>query len=283
MKYTTRQSFILCFIVVICVILSLIFADFLIALLIFITVVLLYLFSIKSKCSLLLKTLSLFVFFHFLIFPILYVILIKLDSQSFMFDSVIEQHEITNKKNEIEEKYKIKDLINDKKIASKLLKTNNTYLDSTFKYIDKDNIVFIDSFMLHKTSVYIFRGYPSASYATLSICNMKGEIQANILGEYGNNISKDLTIREFLTIKLSQIKYVSTNLNEDNIKVKNKEIWCYRRIIAYSINIFDTDNMKPKTKISNILFFVHKLFIGIFILAIIATAFYDFLIDKCKS
>lgn len=262
------------------VFLSSISTDFFITIIILSVSVFLFLFALKSKYDLLLKTLSIFVIIHFLIFPYVYVLFLKHDPSSFSIDLEIEQNEILIAQQEIQEKYRINDLETTKGIIIKLLNNNNPYLDSTFNYINQDNIVFIDSVILHKTATYIEEGPPSAGFSTLSICDIEGQNIANIVGEYGNNISKQLTIREFLKDELSKITETFSKLNHDKKKIEDKNIWTYRKILAYSLNIFDTDNMKPITRFANAIFFFHKFFVVIFILGIIGSTFHDLLTKK---
>ena len=253
---------------------AIISTDLLITLFFVLVLVLLFFLAPKSKSPLLLRTLSVFILFHFIVFPYLYVMLLKFDSNALVFDSVIEQNEITNAQKEIQENYEIDQMLINKTVVLKLLSSNNSYLDSSFQFINGDNIVFVDSFMLHKTYVYREKG-PPIGWNGVSICDHKGQNLTRLKGE-----TNKLTIREFLAKELVGIEEISLNLFSDQKRVDNKEIWSYRRILAYSINIFDTGNLNPKTKLSNLLFFIHKWLVKILLLGIIVTVFYQFLIAK---
>lgn len=260
-------------------ILSTLSIDIFITLIMFSVSTFLFLFALKSKYDLLLKTLSFFILFHFIVFPYLYVVLIKIDSKAFHVDSEIEKNELIIAEHELNEKYEMMILSKGEEVAMRLLDSKNTYLDSSFNYLNNDNILSVDTFLLHKSTIYKNMGHPSAGFSTLSICDNKGINIVNLTGGYGNKISDDLTLKEFLNHQLETIRKTNNKFEADKYKIKEKDIWSYRRILAYSINIFETDNLKPKTKSANIIFFIHKFFVAIFILGIIGTSFYEFLIE----
>jgi len=239
----------------------------------------LFLFALKSKYDLLLKTLSFFVLFHLLVFPFVYVILIKIDSKAFHIDTEIEKNELVIAQQELSEKYELMILSNGEGVAMRLLDSKSTYLDSSFNYLNNDNILSIDTFLLHKSTIYKNMGHPSAGFSTLSICDSNGINIVNLIGDYGNKISDDLTLKEFLSYQIESIRKTNDKLAVDKDKIEEKDIWSYRRILAYSINIFETDNLKPMTKSANIIFFIHRFIVAIFILGIIGTSFYEFLIE----
>lgn len=243
----------------------------------------LFWYSTQSKFTLLLKIFSIFVLLHFIVFPYVYVVILKTAPKSFQIDSEIEDNELVIAQQEINERYELKILENGTDIALKLLNSMDTYLDSSFHYLNNDNILYMDTFMLHKSTVYKDMGHPSAGFSTLSICNSKGQNMVNLIGEYGNCISDEMIISEFLSKQIKAIGKANSKLDLDKDKINNKDIWSYRRILAYSINIFDTDNLKPKSKLANIIFFIHKLIVWIFIVGIIGSALHDFVNDNKKE
>lgn len=237
----------------------------------------------KSRYTLLLKTFAFFVLFHFVLFPYLYVILIKIDSKAFQIDSEIEKNELIIAEQELNEKYEITNLSKRENILKKMLASKSTYLDSTFNYLNNDNILIIDSLLFHKSYIYKKGGNRPRLYSTLSICNSKGKSIINLIGDYGDNISSDLTLKQFFNNQMKTIKTTNHKLIIDKDKIEEKDIWSYKRILAYSINIFETDNIKPKTKVANILFFIHRFLVAIFILGIIGTSFYELIEGKKKN
>lgn len=243
----------------------------------------LFLLALKLQYDLLLKTLSLFVLLHFIIFPYIYVILVKIDSKAFIFDTEIEKNELNTAEHELCDKYNLTVLSKGEGVTLHLLNSKSTYLDSSFNYLNNDNILSIDSFLLHKSTIYKNLGHPSAGFSTLSVCDKMGKFIVNLTGEFGNKISDELTLKQFLNNQLIAIKNANSKLEIDKNKISKKEIWTYRRILAYSINIFETDNIKPKTRIANIIFFIHKFLVSLFVLGIIGTSFYEFLVEGKKK
>ncbi|MFT6966581.1 MAG: hypothetical protein ACJAT1_001801 [Marivirga sp.] len=279
----TKELLIIIPIVVIFSLLSALSMDIFITLIMLSASTFLFFFALKSKYHLLLKTLSLFVLFHFIIFPYLYVVLIKIDSKAFRIDTEIQKNELIIAEQELSEKYQLMILSKGEVVTMQLLDSKSAYLDSSFNYLNNDNILSIDTFLLHKSTIYKNMGRPSAGFSTLSICDSKGINIVNLTGDNGNKISDDLTLKEFLNLQLETIKKTNNKLAVDKDKIEEKDIWSYRRILAYSINIFETDNLKPKTKSANIIFFIHKFLVAIFILGIIGTSFYEFLIEEKRK
>lgn len=274
-----KKLFIVIIIGVICSLFSALSMDIFITLIILAASTFLFLFALKSKFGLLLNTLSFFVLLHFIIFPYIYVILIKIDHKAFHVDTEIEKNELIIAEQELSEKYEMMIFSEGEKVSLRLLDSKSTYLDSSFNYLNNDNILSVDTFLLHKSTIYKNMGHPSAGFSTLSICDSKGINIVNLTGDYGNKISDELTLKEFLNQQLEAIRKNNNKLAADKEKIEEKDIWSYRRILAYSINIFETDNLKPKTKSANIIFFIHKFLVSLFILGIIGTSFYEFLIE----
>ena len=55
---------------------------------------------------------------------------------------------------------------------------------------------------------------------------------------------------------------------KEKLKTNNK-IWSYSRILPYSLNIYTTGNLQPKTRLSNIIFHIHQLILSVGIIGLI--------------
>ncbi len=266
------------------IILSSIYTDFLVTFIILMISIFLFVYSYGSKFKFLLRTFSVFIFLHLIFFPWLYVSIIKIDSNSFKIDSEIESNEISQFEKEITKKFNPDGLINDQQIITKILSSHNSYLDSTFNSINNNNVLYLDSFILHKTAFHRKMHRPSGGFASIAICDIKGNNLTNIIG-YEENLDfpLDITIGEYLSKRSTSIQKDYQKFNTENLKKQSKETWNYRRLLSYSINIFDTDNFNPKRRLSNGIYFVHKFIVVVLIFGLIGAAFYDMLKKKNEN
>ncbi len=260
-------------IIVLVSILSHFFQDFIYVFILLSISVLIFLYSFRERYSLFLRYTSIFVFLHFIVFPLIYVFLIKQNPESFEFSKQIYKNEKDFSISNINSIYSPKEIKKQLKVINNLLDDNSSKLDTTFKYINKGNILITPKFILSKNSIRDLRFNRPASRVVLNVTNLKGiqlaEIYSNQEGHSFYDSNKK--IRNFL---IERKKKLTIKLNEfqKDFKsiVENKNIWSYRQILSYSINIFFTDNMIPKTRTANILYFFHQIIVVVFLLGLIS-------------
>lgn len=257
--------------------------DFLISFMILFVSYSLFFFSISTKYSKLMKSVSLLIFFHFIIFPWLYVILIKNYPKSFKIDSDINEVELVNANNDLHQKLNPIKLSVSDSILESITESFETCLDSTFKFINSDNILYIENYSLHK-SLHWEKGPPPTRNASLVICdNDGGSILKIDAHNSGGNLPEDVSIRFFLTEKRKEYCDLITEYKSRLNKIKSNDVWYYSNVLPYTINVFDSPNFKPISKISNFLMFAHKAIVLIFLFGIVYSNIHTLFLYKNKS
>lgn len=233
-----------------------------------------YKFAERTKYKKLIKVISIFIVIHIVIFPLLYMWNLKYDPNSLVFDSDILQNELVNAENEIIDKFKPEELKRKEELLSKLLKSKSDYMDSTMNIIEKDNILFIEDYCLHKSFEYKKTMNGFEAFEHIAVCDKKGKHLTNLNASDSKTKVSDYIIYSLKNIDLKNQKVIS-----EREKIINKEIWEYSRILAYSINITFTSNIEPKTKLAQATFFLHKLIVSVFLFGLMAS----FVVDIIKK
>lgn len=238
--------------------------------------VMIFLFSFYSKFRVILQLLSLFILLHLIIFPSIYLLVLRYDSNSFEFDNYIEKTEKKSSLSKIQKEFEPKQLTSKLNIINSILNSNSSKLDTTLVYLNNKNIITIDSFRIFVSSSYLDKedvsGLPDhRSNIDFTICNFNGHFIEKI-SETGQSYleRENRTIKQFLDESkglLSGDLVGYKNIKKD-IELNNK-FWSYSKILPYCINIFDTGNINPKTPLSNVIFFIHKFLVWVFIVGII--------------
>lgn len=235
----------------------------------------------KPQIKLLFRAISLFIFLHLILFPVVYSVIINKNTQSIRIDENIFLYE---KERKLLDAKRIEKEINsnpnnkkERKIINKLLDKNNEKLKNiAWNEVDKKQMVFLDSKILTCETVYRMRPGDRVMKA-ISIYDDSGQklIKLNSLSEK-NNLS---------SIFLDYLTELDSKKNEIAAEIKNIEsntFWTYRQILPYTINILFTDNFNPKSKSANIIYFIHNILVVGFLLAFIVSFFQYYLINNTK-
>jgi hypothetical protein len=240
--------------------------------------IIIFLFSFHSKFRVILQLSSLFIFLHLIIFPSIYLLILRYDSNSFEFDNYIAKTEKNSSLNKIKKEFEPEQLISKLNIINSILKSNSLKLDTTLVYLNKKNIISIDSLKIFVSSSYLDKDEvvdlpDDRSNIDFTICNFNGQFIDKI-SETGYSFleRENRTIKQFLDENKSLLSndLVSYKEIKKGIELDNK-FWSYSKILPYCINIFDTGNINPKAPLSNVIFFIHKFLVWGFIVSIIVS------------
>ncbi len=221
-----------------------------------------------KKLKLLFKVCSLFIIFHFILFPIIYVILINTNSDSISIEDKIIRFEKKNKlanAKSIKEKI-ISDPERNKKfqIVRRLLREeNDTLVKVDWKFVDNKRILFIDSFLISGFTKY--REIASDRVdKVIRVYDISGAKKTDLI-----TYSEEEVLSEILKEHLKEIDAKKIDLENEIKKIEANKFWSYRQILPYTMNIVFTSNFNPQSRISNIIYFIHNLFIIGFLFSLI--------------
>jgi hypothetical protein len=230
-----------------------------------------FIISTRTKHKLILRLTGIYIILNFLVFPLLYLSLIKFSKDSFEFDNFVFSSEKSYSITELSDYYSIKKLNKESEVIKLLLFQNSSKLDSTLNFLNNGNVVVLDKYILNKNCVPVQFDRPMYK-AILNICDLEG----NRIGFIENKeegcylTESNQTIKVFLEQRLVVLndRKVEYNSKASDIVEKNN-IWKYRQLLPYTLNIFTTDNMIPKSKMANIIFFFHQTIVATVIISII--------------
>ncbi|WP_109097731.1 hypothetical protein [Aquimarina sp. AU58] len=243
--------------------------DLLIALIILIFPLGLWTFSRLSKFKIILRMFSVFVFLHLIFFPFIYLWLIQEDQNSIKFDSIVSKENKTESLRQLDQQFK------PVKISEKLEILRIIITDENNENLNK--LLFIPYnygvLMLNDFLVYPYAEMrPRENVHYLILCDKSGKFLFKMpyLNGHNDNNTIDITFMDFFKNSITILnKELGTYKKKKEIIDEKDDFWNYRKILPYSLNINSNSNMKPITKLANIVYAIHNFFVFGLILSII--------------
>lgn len=235
-----------------------------------------FLISKKTKFSILLKLISFFIFFHFIFFPFIYVYLLNTNTNNIKIEKDVLNSEISNSYSNLDEIYG-KSLSEKHKIIDDILKTEKKFLETKI-----DSIKLNQMFILNKYIIIYNYGYKFKErdpYVIFHLYNKKGIYISQI-----DDIKADfLNVNSVFKVALKETKNLQKLKTREIEQVKNNQFWSYKNVLPYSINIFYTSNLVPKSRISNVIYFIHNTFVFITLMSLIIGFLQSYISIKIKK
>ncbi len=227
----------------------------------------------RKENALLFKMISLFVLLHIVIFPIIYVLIIKNDSSSIEIDSKVLSFEKKSKLNNLDLSYNKNEIENQKLIVEDILNNGKKLLERETIYWFNDNDISNEYEADHSITI---------DNIVLYFYERDKEIPHDPYGRFINVAPKDKNYKEFELkgdFDMSVIEILEKGLrrlellskerkNELNIIESNK-FWSYKEVLPYTINILFSDSFKPKKSFSQLVHFFHNVLVAVFLLGFI--------------
>lgn len=237
----------------------------------------------KHENKLLIRVVSLFILVHLIIFPIIYVVIINNDINSIEIDNRILSYEKEVKLKDLKSNYKTYDLKNQIRIIDDILKTEIDKIKKA-EFSWEDEVELGENVMV---------GFMYLKNYTLTIQTRYREITIDPFGQFvmiypnegyktfeinTQDFDKELEniLRDYLNELKGKYKEMSNKL--DNIQ--SNKFWTYKQILPYTVNILFTDNFKPKSKLSNVVHFIHNIIVVCFLLGLIVSLSQNYLTKK---
>lgn len=197
-----------------------------------------------------------FLFFHFIAFPWLYVFALAANPKSFEFDKTIFNNEKLNSIGAFNYRSLISLDSMNIAVGNNIINSKSPILDSNLKALGRDFAI-VDSFYLLVQFSPSDERVPEFS---LVVRNANGKL----VTYYQNKVDQGdsgISLRTFFkkSINDAHKAFAEEKLKRD--KITQDMFWTYDRILPYSINIFTTSNIAPKTVIANIIWFAHYLIV----------------------
>lgn len=207
----------------------------------------------KSKYAI--SCLSIMLILHLIVFPFLYILMLKNDPASFEFKTAIQD----NRKQLV-----LNEWINDSKNIPYEIKyleniklSNYTILNKQLKELKK--LTFTANSIVHTDINFNISGRDFL--ATVYIFDNKGILKKKL---YKNGSQTGLDSVKFGSIIDEDISYFKDELNyyqAKKVELDRNNFWTFATLLPYSISSIFTGNMSPLTPMANILYTLHYIII----------------------
>jgi hypothetical protein len=235
--------------------------------------------QVNRKTKLLCYSVSLFVLFHLVVFPLCYYGLIKYDKKSIQIKNEVISGEKESAVSDLESEYRPTLMANNASILDTLLSTNQPLLDTPLAFIYADNILTLNGYFIAKSDTMLRTDMPRPANDCVALYDSKGKLAVKLYGSVKERSSTRLYefLSEFRNFYKSQTS--SFAIKRQQI-VTEKELWTYARILPFSLNIFNSDNIKPVSKLASVVNYLHNFVVYSLLLTIIGTFLIDLLITN---
>lgn len=230
-----------------------------------------------KQLKLLLKTISIFILIHLIVFPLAYMILINQEANSIKIENNIIAFERNEK---LEKAYQLRNEIDQKLIKKQKPELTNFYQKYInqlskidWKNIDDKRIIKIDSFMICGETRPLIR--PGVFYKEIEIYNLSGFKQFEFIIE-----SDRKNLADIFNNYLEKIESDRNRISQEIMEIKKNQFWNYRQILPYTLNILFTSNFNPQSRTANLIYFAHNILVVGFLMTLIMNLFQFYLLNN---
>lgn len=209
----------------------------------------------KSKYAI--SCLSIMLTLHLVVFPFLYVLMLKNDPASFEFKTAIHDNRKQSVLNELIDDSK--NIPYNIKYLENLKLSNYTALNKQLKEFKK--LIFTESSIIYTDFNFTIPNRSHDLTATIYIFDKKGVLKKKLY-KGGSQIGLDST--KFGSVITEDINYLKNELKYYKVKkaeLDKNNFWTYATLLPYSISSIFTGNISPLTPMANILYTFHYIII----------------------
>ncbi|WP_433829612.1 hypothetical protein [Flavobacterium anhuiense] len=223
----------------------------------------LYVYIIKKKVLYLLV--AIFTFFHFVVFPFCYTSLLNSNSNNLKIEQDILESEKSNQYLLVAEIYGESNIAK-QKVLNDLITNENGFVNLTEEKISDNQMFILSNYIV--VSTYVRRDiggkHPPEPIRAFNIYKKNGVFILSVDADIDYKNVRNLFKSEIINFKNLEVKK-----NKAIKDIYSNKFWSYKNVLPYSMNIFITSNIVPKSKVANTLFFIHNIFIFSFLLSMI--------------
>jgi hypothetical protein len=235
----------------------------------------LFIISKSTKHTILLKLFSIFIFFHFVFFPFIYVYLLNTNPNNIKIEKEVLDSEIISSYDNIDEIYG-RTLLEKEKLINNILHKEKDFIKIKINSLKPNQMFILKENIAVLNYSFETKGKHPISFETFFFYNKKGEYITDLKIRDENIVNIDNLLKNELT----NVRKLQSLKKKEIEQVKTHKFWSYKNILPYSINIFYTSNFVPKSKISNIVYFIHNTFIFVIVLSLIIGFLPNFFTNK---
>jgi hypothetical protein len=192
--------------------------------------------SFHTRYKLLFRTFALFVFFHILFFPWIYLKLLKNDPNAIIIDNDVYKVVNSQASDDIINKYEPVKIEQNISVLKSLVDKYPELVNRNFEWLAEDNVLITEKYVVRLTEYdperpireLIFYDKVGNQSTTISFRNyeiMTSKVEKSSIKDFFN------TLINYYASKRSEFYLESS-------KIKSRDIWTFNRILPYSVNIF---------------------------------------------
>lgn len=238
--------------------------------------------QVNRKTKLLCYSISLFVLFHLVVFPLCYFGLIKYDKKSIQIKNEVISGEKESAVNDLESEYRPTHMANNAHMLDTLLSINQSYLDTPVAFIYADNILAIKGYFIAKSDTMLRTDSPRPAEDCIALYDSSGKLLVKLYG-----LTKESSSTRLYELMSEYKSFYKRQTSSFAIKkqqiLTEKGLWTYARILPFSLNIFNSDNIKPISKLASVVNYLHNFIVYSLLLTIIGTFLIDLLIKNPRK
>jgi hypothetical protein len=222
---------------------------------------------------------SVYIILKLVVFPIVYLSLLKVDANSFQFQSNIQTNEKLKRIEDLKNYYKTDELRHDSLLIHELLLDTSYIMNSKIAHLEKGNLVFLSNFIVMKSVVSTSNLKHRKSAFSLSLNKTNGEYFDKLLNyEMLSKVEPDsLTLKQYLISLKSISEKRLSDYNDKVFEVESlNDTWSYKQLIPYTINISSNGNMTPISHWANIVYYIDYLLTGTILAGFLLSLLWEF-------
>lgn len=229
----------------------------------------------KSSLKWLLYSSGSILFLNFIIFPVLYVIMIRIDNTSFIIDYKTKKQEEEIEMFEINEQYHPEYQSQTLNFIEYYLGKQRNELDTDLEFLYNENLLKVGKYSIYKTSRVINAGAPLPRdyLIILNDSGIKiGEIEIISLRHKNS-------LQQVLANEKPKIINRKKEYEQRLIAVQEKRFWTISKLAPYMTTIFSLDYFKPVSRIAHIVYGIHKLIVNAILLAFMVSVIVSLILE----
>lgn len=223
-----------------------------------------YVYVVSRKVLYLLA--SIFTFFHFVAFPLFYTYLLNSNPNNLKIEQDILKSEKSNQYLMVKEFYGESNIAK-QKVLSDLITNENHFVNLTRENIHDNQMFILSNYIVISTYKAKNTGgkHPIEPVECFNIYKKNGSFILSVDADVDY-----INVKKLFNSEIANFKNLEIKKNNAIKDIHLNKFWSYKSILPYSINIFITSNIVPKSKTANAIFFIHNIVIFSFVLSMIA-------------
>jgi len=235
----------------------------------------------KSINKIIFGSLFAFTFFHLVLFPMIYLLLLKYNPKSLEFEGYAFRQGKQSAIENLNMLYDIKDLNSKKKFADEAIASKDSFF-----YLPLNRLILKE--YKHGEYTYALKmKSPESAQRPLRVeslvISFKDTEVAVLYNQPITPINENYTVLDYFIRHIDGINKNIKIYNDELNLIKKDHHWAYTTIIPYTLNITLGGNVKCQSPLANVAYFFHYVTVWIFIIGFLSSSIYSVISSAKKE